>query len=117
VSQARRRTFLDIVTTDSTFERVEYRGREVWLGKCLHCNAHLMVALDGEPISRATLEHILPRSQGGTDSPENLALACARCNHQKGRRQDLAYATDPRARELVERLLAKRQQRWRDPDA
>jgi len=110
------RTVLNIVRTDDTFERVEHRGREVWLGKCLHCNGHLLVSLDGAPISRATVEHIIPRAHGGTDAPENLALACARCNHQKGRRHDVHYDTDPRVRELVEKLLEKRKRRWREPE-
>jgi hypothetical protein len=32
------------------------------------------------------VDHILPRGRGGTDSWENLALACARCNSSKGER-------------------------------
>ena len=68
---------LDIVRTDRTFERVEHRGREAWCGKCLHCDTHLYVGLDGRPISRATIEHVLARHHGGTDDLENLALAQA----------------------------------------
>jgi len=33
----------------------------------------------------ATIEHILPKSQGGKDDPENYALACSNCN---GKRRD-----------------------------
>ncbi len=106
---------LGIIATDSTFERVEYRGREVWFGKCLHCNAKLFVSLDGEPISRATIEHIVPQAGGGSDALENLALACARCNHHKGMTHDPHYETDPRAREVVAKLLEKRRRRWREP--
>lgn len=90
--------------------------REAWRGKCIHCNAHLYVSLGGEPISRATIEHILPRSHGGTDAPENLALACARCNFQKGRRHDVRRKGDPRLMEIVEKLREKRRARWRDPE-
>jgi 5-methylcytosine-specific restriction endonuclease McrA len=116
VSSSKRRRVLDIVATDTTFERTEYRGREVWLGKCLHCNAHLAITLEGEPISRATIEHIVPRVHGGTDDLGNLGLACARCNQGKGTRHDRNYHRDERVRELVERLLARRRERWRDPD-
>ncbi|MEL7030841.1 MAG: HNH endonuclease signature motif containing protein [Pseudomonadota bacterium] len=35
---------------------------------------------------RATFDHIIPRSKGGADTPENLQLAHARCNKIKGRR-------------------------------
>ncbi len=113
---ATRKTILAILRTDSTFEKVEARGGEAWLGKCLHCNAHLWVALDGEPISRATIEHIVPQSAGGTDALENLGLACSRCNHQKGRRHDPKGLSDARTAEVVDKLLARRRERWRDPE-
>ena len=32
----------------------------------------------------ATIEHITPRSQGGTDHISNLAIACNRCNNRRG---------------------------------
>ncbi|WP_375761550.1 HNH endonuclease [Corallococcus exercitus] len=115
MSQAKRRRVLGIIATDATFERVPHRGAEVWMGKCLHCNAHLTVGLDGEPISRATIEHIVPRTAGGTDALENLGLACARCNQGKGSRHDARFHRDARVRELVDRLLQKRRDRWRDP--
>lgn len=31
-----------------------------------------------------TLEHVQPLSQGGANTPDNLAVACARCNHKRG---------------------------------
>ena len=116
MARAHRRLILSIVHTDRTFERFASGERESWAGKCIPSNAHLHVALDGEPISRATVEHILPRSHGGTDAPENLALACARCNHQKGRRHDVRRRGDPKLMQLVERLLEKRRERWREPE-
>ncbi|MCE9671967.1 HNH endonuclease [Myxococcus stipitatus] len=116
MSGSKRRKILGIIATDATFERTDHRGREAWVGKCLHCNGHLLVGLDGEPISRATVEHILPRTAGGTDTPENLALACARCNQGKGSRHDPHYPRDARARELVEKLLTRRRERWRAPE-
>lgn len=35
---------------------------------------------------RATVDHIIPRSKGGSDAAENLQLAHARCNKIKGNR-------------------------------
>ena len=32
----------------------------------------------------ATLEHILPQSEGGTDSIANLMMSCQGCNHLRG---------------------------------
>ncbi|MBD7956385.1 HNH endonuclease [Microbacterium sp. Sa4CUA7] len=36
--------------------------------------------------SAATIDHVLPRSRGGTNSWENLVAACVRCNNLKGDR-------------------------------
>jgi hypothetical protein len=41
---AKQRTLLAIIAADSTFERASAGEREVWSGKCLHCNARLNVA-------------------------------------------------------------------------
>jgi 5-methylcytosine-specific restriction endonuclease McrA len=108
------RLLLAIARTDRTFERAELGGRPVWVGKCLHCGSRLVLAADGEPLGPATVEHLLPRSAGGTDDLANLAIACARCNHEKGVRHD-RRPDDPRAVEVRERLTALRTARWRDP--
>jgi len=34
--------------------------------------------------SSACLDHVVPRSKGGSDDPDNLVVACKRCNTQKG---------------------------------
>lgn len=113
-NEATRHRILAIVATDSTFELADYGDRDVWLGKCLHCNRRLAIELTGEPVSRATIEHIVPKAHGGSDAPENLGLACARCNFGKGRRQDVLPAGDPRLEDLIRRLRQRRQSRWRD---
>ena len=38
------------------------------------------------PFRNMTIDHILPRSKGGTDAPENLQLLCGACNSTKGSR-------------------------------
>ena len=93
--------------------------------RCLHCRAHLTVARDGTPLGTSTLEHIVPRSWfgrraaddltaglTGPDDPRNLAIACARCNQQKGRGPDAAGPADARAHEIVTALLARRRARF-----
>jgi 5-methylcytosine-specific restriction endonuclease McrA len=112
---AKQRTLLAIIATDATFERASAGDREVWSGKCLHCNARLMIGLDGEPISRATIEHIIPQSHGGTDDLANLGIACARCNSEKGIRHDNKRTGDARLAEVVAKLEEKRKARWRAP--
>lgn len=57
-------------------------------GMCQLCAAP--VDFDAHYLSRSspTLDHILPRSLGGDDSPDNLRLACRQCNAARGNRLD-----------------------------
>ena len=99
----------------------------VWTTRCIHCRAKLSATEAGEPLGSATLEHIVPRAwfgrreaedlvaeMTGPEDPRNLALACARCNHGKGKGPDRKGPGDPRAREIVGRLLAKRRRMRRE---
>jgi len=54
------------------------------------------------------LEHIIPTKHGGSDDPDNLRLACERCNLFKG--PSLA-GIDPETGD-VERLFDPRHQLW-----
>ncbi len=104
---------LAAAVTDSTFERTTLDGRPVWVGKCIHCNSKLVVADDGRSLGAATLEHVWPEAQGGTNDVTNLAVACARCNREKGSRHD--HRGGPRLEQVVALLQARRLERWRDP--
>ncbi len=90
-----------------------HRGQTLWVGKCIHCGSKLSVAEDGTLLGDASIEHIVPRSHGGADDAQNLALACAGCNHEKGRRHDNSALRDARRLELEERLKQRRAERWR----
>lgn len=46
---------------------------------CQYCGRHF-------PTSELSLDHVLPRSQGGQSTWENLVCACTRCNARKGGR-------------------------------
>jgi len=48
-------------------------------GICGGCNTHF-------PFRVMDVDHILPRSKGGTDHPDNLQLLCSGCNRSKGDR-------------------------------
>jgi 5-methylcytosine-specific restriction endonuclease McrA len=105
---------LAIVATDSTFERREVRGEVVFVGRCIHCGSHLTIGARGETYG-ATVEHIEPRTHGGTDALDNVALACARCNQQKGARLDARRRTDATLSEVIETLRRRRRERWHEP--
>lgn len=57
-----------------------------------------------------TIDHIVPRSLGGSDDPNNLALACRRCNE---RRYNFTTGVDPQTQAEVP-LFNPRQQQWAD---
>lgn len=84
-----------------------------WSGKCIHCNAKVFVDTDNS--TSATIEHIKPLCDDGDPiDPRNLALACARCNNEKGVRHDKHAGEGGRADEVIAALQSKRAKRWRD---
>ncbi|HEY4582928.1 MAG TPA: HNH endonuclease [Lysobacter sp.] len=122
---ALRRLFLRALHTDG---EAALAG-DVWTTRCLHCRTRLQVRGDGTPLGASSLEHVVPQAWFGKraaapltarvgDSPDdarNLALACARCNHDKGKGHDARGPSDPRALDVMEGLLARRLARWRPP--
>jgi len=104
---------LAAAVTDNTFARITLDGKPAWVGKCIHCNTKLVVGDDGRSMGEATLEHIFPETLGGTNELENLAIACSRCNRQKGSRHD--HTPSERLDHVVATLRARRMERWRDP--
>lgn len=54
------------------------------VGLCCWC--HRPMTKRGNTGSAATIEHIKPLCDGGRDHPSNLALAHARCNHERRER-------------------------------
>jgi 5-methylcytosine-specific restriction endonuclease McrA len=110
---SRSRRVLAVVAADNTFHQTMVQGTLHWVGKCIHCNAKVLVTLQGE--TGATLEHIEPKTHGGSDAVENLALACARCNSGKGMRLDHRKRSDPTLSKVIETLQARRLERLRNP--
>ncbi|MBI4604985.1 MAG: HNH endonuclease [Planctomycetes bacterium] len=54
------------------------------------------------------LDHVTPRSEGGTDDPKNLCAACYRCNEFKGSK---THCVDPASGEIVP-VFNPRTQSW-----
>ncbi|MBK8427517.1 MAG: HNH endonuclease [Lewinellaceae bacterium] len=72
-------------------------------GCCEYCLSQVKYAPD--PFS---IEHIMPRSKGGSDDPDNLAWACMGCN---GIKYNDTSAIDPITMETVP-LHNPRTQNW-----
>ncbi|MDQ3854954.1 MAG: HNH endonuclease [Chloroflexota bacterium] len=108
----RRHKLIDAVAeTDATFNRTDGQ----WLGKCLICNGRL--TFDERTGVGANLEHIVPRSRGGTNDLSNLGLTHPSCNAEKGRNWDAQRRRrDPdEYNQLLRRLQERRFSRWRAP--
>jgi len=58
--------------------------------------------------NRFTVDHIVPKSLGGSDALDNLALAGRRCNE---RRYNFVAGIDPETQDVVP-LFNPRQQQW-----
>ncbi len=57
---------------------------------------------------RFHVEHIVAKQHGGSDDPDNLALACQRCNLQKGPN---LTGIDPSSKQMVG-LFDPRKDEW-----
>ena len=92
--------------TQSEIERVlsevelrQYRSYKHTLfgvqeGKCNGCEVLF-------PFRNMTIDHIRPRSRGGSDAPDNLQLLCGACNSTKGNRTQEELIASLRAQGVI----------------
>jgi hypothetical protein len=90
-------TALSDTVRQQVFVRAEYR--------CEYCLTSRRVI--GMPL---VVDHVCPKTLGGSDALDNLCAACYRCNEYKGAR---THGLDPVTGELV-LLFNPRIQRWRE---
>lgn len=86
-------------------ERKQALKKLVWTrdgGSCAYCGESL-------EFRNATLDHLIPKSQGGSRGPENVVLACLECNREKGKRFSKSHL------ELAAEII-RRERDPRDPD-
>lgn len=79
---------------------------EKWGRKCAYCGFK-DVALE--------VEHIVPKSRGGSNRVSNLALACNKCNQQKGNQTAAEYGhphVQAQARKPLKDAAAVNASRW-----
>lgn len=79
------------------------RGRAEYL--CEYCHSPERLSAN-----RFTVDHVIPKSLGGSDEIDNLALACRRCNE---RRYNFVAGIDPDTQEIVP-LFSPRRQKWEE---
>lgn len=79
---------------------------EKWDRKCAYC---------GEANTRLEVEHIHPRSKGGSDRVSNLTLACHECNQNKGNQDIKDFLTGKP--DVLSRILKQAKQPLKDAAA
>ncbi|NQE04404.1 CRISPR-associated endonuclease Cas9 [ANME-1 cluster archaeon GoMg1] len=55
---------------------------EKWCRKCAYC---------GKTCVPVEIEHIVPKSRGGSDRVSNLTIMCHECNQQKGNKMAVVF--------------------------
>jgi 5-methylcytosine-specific restriction endonuclease McrA len=86
--------------------RTRAQVRERAGNRCEYCHLHQ----EDSPLAALHIEHIRPRSHGGTDDLDNLALACIDCNLHKGPN---LTGIDPQSNQVTE-LFHPRTHKWSD---
>ncbi len=82
--------------------------------QCQFCGAHF-------PTNELSIDHVVPRAQGGRDTWENLVCACVRCNAKKGGRTPdqarmalIRHPARPKRNPLISlRLGQEKYQSWK----
>jgi len=82
------------------------RVRERAGNACEYCHLHQ----DDSPLAVLHIEHVIPKTHGGSDELDNLALACIDCNLHKGTN---LTGIDPETGTVTE-LFHPRRHDWAD---
>jgi hypothetical protein len=72
----------------------------------LHKFNHTCVYCGARPAVRGTIEHIVPRSLGGSDRIDNLAWACYGCNQKRGNQPLEAFIGPEKAAKIKRQVKA-----------
>jgi hypothetical protein len=85
---------------------IKARVRERAGNACEYCHLHQ----DDSPLAVLHIEHVIPKTHGGSDDFNNLALACIDCNLHKGPN---LTGIDPETEAITE-LFHPRRHDWAD---
>lgn len=72
----------------STIQKNRLAASNRQFGRCYYCNAEMLLddqrSCSKRPVwSRCTAEHLIPRSEGGGNTRENIVAACFLCNKRR----------------------------------
>lgn len=71
--------------------------RKVWKRsdkKCFYCGKELVFS-GVKKSNKMTIEHLIPKSQGGTNALKNCVAACLECNHKRGNKKIKDFIEPP----------------------
>lgn len=68
--------------------------------RCFYCS-RMMAFHAKRQANSVTLDHLVPRCDGGTRERENVVAACYRCNHAKGRQSVQQFLASPKFAAIV----------------
>ncbi len=71
---------LAFLSAKKVYMRVQLAEAQNW--RCCWCGTRCVP--ESNKHNSATIEHVTPKCQGGTDTWENFAMACNRCNQARG---------------------------------
>lgn len=111
----------DILNTESPMSKTLYRSRQsactAQAGLCYYCSCAMWVRSIDELTQpygitekqakrlQCTAEHLIPRSEGGSDTPSNIVAACRYCNCMRHKRRN--PASPAKHLSLVQSRIAK----------
>lgn len=85
--------------------RMKIYERDKW--RCVWCRrsvvATVPISIAGDRL--ATLDHLKPRSRGGSNDTRNLVTACRKCNELRGDKPVKQWAS-PAVLERIKKLIA-----------
>lgn len=67
--------------------------------RCIYCDELV-------PANKRSIEHLWPKSLGGTRCVQNILMACKRCNSRRGDRWPASKYAHPRWQALVRKMEA-----------
>lgn len=86
-------------------EAIRQRVRQRAGNRCEYCLSHQDYVM-----GRLQIDHVIPRAKEGSDTEDNLCLACELCNQYKWTK---TQGLDPQSGETVA-LFHPRQQKWHE---